>query len=97
LPWWDAEIAQSKEYLEGVADRLREADLSVTSEVVLSVDVVAGILDYAAQVGADLIAITTNGAGGLGRFLFGSVADEITRKSGTSLLVYHPSAVPAGS
>jgi nucleotide-binding universal stress UspA family protein len=97
LPWWDAEIAQSKEYLEGVADRLREADLSVTSEVVLSVDVVAGILDYAAQVGADLIAITTNGAGGLGRLLFGSVADEITRKSATSLLVYHPSAVPAES
>lgn len=97
LPWWDADISQSKEYLEGVATRLRDEGLSVTTEVLLSEDAVPAIFDYVGRVGADLIAITTNAAGGLRRFVFGSIADEITRRSSISLLVYHPSQVVAAS
>jgi nucleotide-binding universal stress UspA family protein len=39
---------------------------------------------------ADLIALATSGRGGMTRFVFGSVADEVTRKANTSLLVFHP-------
>jgi len=37
----------------------------------------------------------TNGVGGLRRFVFGTVADELTRKSPISLLVFHPSVESA--
>jgi hypothetical protein len=37
-----------------------------------------------------LIAIATSGSGGISRLVFGTVADEVTRKSPTSLLVFHP-------
>jgi hypothetical protein len=39
---------------------------------------------------ADIIALATSGTGGMSRFVFGTVADEVTRKSTTSLLVFHP-------
>jgi nucleotide-binding universal stress UspA family protein len=44
---------------------------------------------------ADLIALATSGAGGVSRLLFGGVADQITRQSATSLLVFHPEQVAA--
>ncbi|HMI55993.1 MAG TPA: universal stress protein, partial [Gemmatimonadaceae bacterium] len=51
------------------------------------------ILDYATRTRADLIALATNGSGGISRLVFGAVADEITRKSPVSLLVFHPQRV----
>ena len=44
--------------------------------------------DHAARTRADLIAIATRGSGGMSRFVFGSVADKVTRKSSTSLLFF---------
>jgi nucleotide-binding universal stress UspA family protein len=96
LPWWDADIAIAEEYLSAAASRLSEAGLTVTKDVVLSDDTTTAILDYAKRTGADLIAIATSGAGGMGRFVFGSVADRVARQSPTSLLVFHPKRVDAG-
>lgn len=90
LPWWDTDIATADEYLTRTASYLTESGLSVSKDVVLSEDIPSAILDYASRSRADLIAIASSGAGGVGRFVFGSVADEITRKSQTSLLVFHP-------
>ena len=42
---------------------------------------VAEILDGAREAEADLIAMTTHGRGGLGRLLFGSVAEAVLRQS----------------
>lgn len=89
LPWWDADISEAYSYLAGIAQRLGEQAIAVTTEVLLSENVAAAILDYAARVNADLIAIATSGAGGFKRLVFGSVADELTRTSPTSLLVFH--------
>jgi nucleotide-binding universal stress UspA family protein len=97
LPWWDADIARATGYLADVARALGAKGLSVSMDVVLSDNVGTAILDYCPRVNADLIAIATNGSGGLGRFVFGSVADEITRQSKTSLLVLRPAGVPAPS
>jgi len=93
LPWWDADIAIAEEYLATAASRLAEAGLAVNTDVVLSDDTTTAILDYAKRKGADLIAIATSGAGGMSRFVFGSVADQLTRLSQTSLLVFHPKRV----
>lgn len=90
LPWWDEDIASAESYLTRAATCLAEEGVEVTRDVVLSDDVATAILDYAARVRADLIAIATSGMGGLNRFVFGTVADEITRTASTSLLVFHP-------
>jgi nucleotide-binding universal stress UspA family protein len=90
LPWWDTDIAIADEYLTRAASYLTESGLPVSKDVVLSEDIPSAILDYASRSRADLIAIASSGAGGIGRFVFGSVADEVTRKSQTSLLVFHP-------
>jgi nucleotide-binding universal stress UspA family protein len=95
LPWWDADIAAANDYLARVAAPLTEKGLLVSKDVLLSENVSTAILDYATRTRADLIALTTRGEGGIGRFVFGSVADEITRRSAASLLVLRAVSEPA--
>jgi nucleotide-binding universal stress UspA family protein len=90
LPWWDADIAGADAYLSGPADYVTKNGIAATKEVILNENVPGAILDYATRVRANLIAIATNGIGGIRRFVFGTVADEVTRKSPISLLVFHP-------
>jgi nucleotide-binding universal stress UspA family protein len=90
LPWWDEDIAIANSYLEEVAAHLTAQGLTVSKDVVLSDNIASAILDYATRTRADVIAFATRGKGGVGRFVFGSVADEITRRSPISLLVLHP-------
>jgi nucleotide-binding universal stress UspA family protein len=71
-------------------DYLVKHGISATKQVILHDDVPAAILDYAIRNRADVIAIATNGIGGLQRFVFGTVADELTRKAPMSVLVFHP-------
>jgi nucleotide-binding universal stress UspA family protein len=91
LPWWDTDIVIADAYLTRAASYLTERGLTVNNDVVLSDDVATAILDYSSRTRADLIALTltTSGSGGLGRPVFGAVADEVTRKSTSSLLVLH--------
>ena len=90
LPWWDADIAVADSYLAGAATYLTEKGLTVSKDVVLSEDVATAILDYSLRTSADLIAIATRGSGGMSRLMLGTVSDEVTRKSTSSLLVFHP-------
>lgn len=96
LPWWDADMAAAEEYLTRAAAQLAEDGVAVSKDVVLGENVAQSVLDYAQRARADLLAIATSGAGGMTRFVFGSVADEVTRKSPTSLLVFHPKAQATG-
>ena len=90
LPWWDADIAAADAYLSGQAEFIAASGVTVTTDVTLNTDVPAAILDYAIRNKASCLAVATNGVGGLRRFVFGTVADELTRKSPISLLVFHP-------
>jgi nucleotide-binding universal stress UspA family protein len=90
LPWWDTDIAAADAYLARAASYLTNEGLAVSKDVVLSDDIATAILDYSARMRADIIALATSGTGGMSRFVFGTVADEVTRKSTTSLLVFHP-------
>jgi nucleotide-binding universal stress UspA family protein len=73
-------------YLETIAADLRERGISVgyrhpegpAAEV---------ILETAERLGADLIAMTTHGRGGIGRLVFGSVADDVLRNARCPLLL----------
>lgn len=90
LPWWDTDMENAEAYLSWPMDYLIKHGISATKQVMLHDDVATAILDYAIRNRADLIGIATNGIGGLQRFVFGTVADELTRKSPMSVLVFHP-------
>lgn len=80
----------AKQYLGLVADQLRRRGVAARTHVVVHPQAAQGILDYAAESGADLIAVATHGLGGLSRFLLGSVADKVIRGASVPVLVVHP-------
>ncbi len=83
------EQSESADYLERMANRLREKGLKVEPAVLQGT---AGdvIVKYAGENDIGLIAIATHGRSGLGRAVFGSVADYVLRNSGLPILVIRP-------
>jgi nucleotide-binding universal stress UspA family protein len=81
---------EAQNYLERLAERLRARPLTVQTRVVSHVQPAAAILDDAQKNAIDLIALATQGRGGLKRLLLGSVADKVVRGAVTPVLVYRP-------
>ena len=75
------------DYLETVEERLRSAGHAASWRVVSARDVPAQVVELAEETGADCIAMGTHGAGGVERFLVGSVADQVVRGSHLPVLV----------
>ena len=50
----------------------------------------AVIISYAHNESVNLIALATHGHSGLGRVIFGSVADHVLRESGLPILIIRP-------
>jgi nucleotide-binding universal stress UspA family protein len=71
----------AEEYLASVAPGLRAKGVKVTTSVRCGGNAVMEILDRARSLDADLIAMTTHGRGGLGRLLFGSIAEAVLRQA----------------
>lgn len=80
---------QATDYLDEVASRLRAQGHTVWTEARIG-SPAAAILESAAANGADLIAMTTHGRGGVARLLMGSVADKVLRGATVPLLVSRP-------
>ncbi len=76
-------------YLEGVANQLRKEGMAVEA-VILEGAAGDVIVNYANENAIGLIAIATHGRSGLGRAVFGSVADYVLRHSGMPILVVRP-------
>ena len=72
--------ANAEAYLASVAAELRDQGVRVAIQVRFG-EAVPEILAGAREVEADLIAMTTHGRGGLGRLLFGSVAEAVLRQA----------------
>ncbi|MBI2872262.1 MAG: universal stress protein [Chloroflexi bacterium] len=85
----EAEAKRASEYLESVAERLRREGLEVQWEVRRGT-AAAAIIDCAMEHDVSVIAISTRGRSGLGRLVFGSVADAVLRQSGKPVLVIKP-------
>ena len=90
LPFWDDAVAEAESYLDLASRSLDKTVASVTGEVLFGDDVVTAILEYCERGNADLLAFATHGVGGIKRLVFGSVADEMTRRAPISVLVFHP-------
>ena len=100
-----AETAQREagEYLAAVARQLREYDgIADVAVVTVAGEPAQAIVTTAAERGCDAIVMATHGRGGLGRWLYGSVADQVMRHAPVPVVLVpascpHPwSPLPAG-
>ncbi len=82
-------LAFGKEYIAGVAEKLKTSGLIVTAEVVQG-KAAESILEYAGSKGIDLIAMTTHGRSGISRWVMGSVADRVIRGAPVPVLLVTP-------
>jgi nucleotide-binding universal stress UspA family protein len=74
-------------YLEDAAARLRGEGVNVTTAVPVDYHAARGILDYAVEHQADLIAVGTHGRSRAARLIMGSVSDKIVRAASVPVLV----------
>lgn len=77
-------------YLNKIKYDLSARGLRV-STIVQEGDAGEVILEYARHEDVDLIAMSTHGRTGLGRALFGSVAEEVLRGAGKPVMLIRPS------
>ena len=73
-------LAEARAYLAGLGEDLSAKGIRVRIEV-RGGDPVDEIVACAREIDADLIAMTTHGRSGLGRLLFGSVAEAVLRQA----------------
>lgn len=85
-----AEHAAAEEYLARTTASLQLSGIQTSSKI-LSGAASDQILEYSKSQRVDLIALSTHGRTGLGRVIFGSVADRVIRDSGVPVLVIRPS------
>lgn len=74
---------EASAYLEGKAEELAALglDVDIDVEIVTAGSVAEGILDSAREHDVDVIVMTTHGRSGIGRWVFGSVADQLLRNA----------------
>jgi nucleotide-binding universal stress UspA family protein len=86
----DTEKASAMAYLEGVKKLVKGLK---TSTAVAFGSPADGIIDYAKANDVDLIAVSTHGRSGIGRWVFGSVTDKVLHSGDTALLVIRAAKV----
>jgi nucleotide-binding universal stress UspA family protein len=98
MPWIRVEgdghrelVDAARDYLEGVAERLRARGGTAPEVRVAEASSPAeGILEAARSSEADLLVLATRGRGGIGRVVLGSVADKVIRGTALPVLAVHP-------
>ena len=83
---FDQAKKQAKKHLEGIQGEFREKNIEGRIHVTYG-PVVEGIINIAAQEGADLIALASHGRGGLSRVFYGSVAAGLLHRVDRPLLI----------
>jgi nucleotide-binding universal stress UspA family protein len=78
---------EAKHYLSEIQRRLSKKGLRVRTRVALGGTPAEEILAAVQATNADLIAMATHGRSGLGRTLFGSVAESVLRASAVPVLL----------
>jgi nucleotide-binding universal stress UspA family protein len=83
----------AKRYLEDVAARLSARGLRVRTQAAFGTPSVK-LAELATAEKADLIAMATHGRGGVGRLLFGSVAEALLRAATIPVLLFRTPEAP---
>lgn len=89
LPGQDADAAQAEAKLGRAAEPLRAEGLTVEADISYDPPVQA-INEAVRSRGAGLIVMSTHGRSGLGRWLYGSVADQVLRQAAAPVLLIPP-------
>ncbi len=82
----ERERVEAKEYLAHVQQKLAATGLVVNSKVI-SGPVAETILSYAEENDVDLIAMSSHGRSGVGRWFYGSVAEKVLRGAHSAVLI----------
>ncbi len=90
VPYTEKEMEQIKkkamDYLEETAEGLRSKGTTVEARVVVG-NAAEEIIRVADEINADMIAMSTHGRSGLGRWAFGSITDKVLRAGNKPVLV----------
>jgi nucleotide-binding universal stress UspA family protein len=85
-PILEADRAEATDYLDSVAQRLRQKGVTVDTDRPEGPEA-EQIVARAAALGVTLILMTTHGRSGLGRMVFGSVAESVLRHAPCPVLI----------
>lgn len=83
---WEVQVANIEEYLAGVEKALKSQGVEAQIEVRRG-NVSEEILLFSEKFDADLIVMSTHGRSGLGRWVYGSVADRVLRHAEVPVLL----------
>ena len=86
-------VEEAKRYLEGIAGRLAEQGFQAKVAVPYAA-AAEGILTEIDVQAADLVVMCTHGQSGLGRWIYGSVAEEVLAHSPVPVLLVRPTGTP---
>ncbi|MET0500798.1 MAG: universal stress protein [Candidatus Binatia bacterium] len=87
---WAQASSAATEYLNEKVEQLRAEGLSDVSSLLIeggAEGAAAGIIDLAKKMPDNLVAMSTHGRSGIGRWLVGSVTERVVRHSSTPVLV----------
>jgi len=76
-----------EKYLATLAEELKRMGFRVTFMVKTGQQVAAEIIDFAKEVGADLIVMSTHGRSGITRWVLGSTAHKVIIRAETPILL----------
>lgn len=87
-------VREAESYLNGVAAGLRECGITRVRTAVWYGPAAPTIVEAAALENVDLIILTSHGRGGVGRLIFGSVAESVLHGTRTPILLVRDVASP---
>jgi nucleotide-binding universal stress UspA family protein len=87
---FDPRLPEAQEYLEGLAARLKQDRIAVSTTVRRG-DVAEEIIAFAADAGCQLIVMCTHGRSGVSRWVYGSIADRLLRYSPVPVMLVRAS------
>jgi nucleotide-binding universal stress UspA family protein len=88
------ERQEAEEHLSEVEQELLNAGVNARYTIRHGSDVAGEIVDYAEVNNIDLIAMSTHGRTGVGRWVFGSVASRVLRGTTKPILLIRPPKAP---
>jgi nucleotide-binding universal stress UspA family protein len=84
----ERERTNAQRYLEMIAQGIRATGALVETQLLVTDQVAAAILDESRRDGYSLIAMSTTGRSGLRRLLLGSIADKVLRRAEVPMLIH---------
>jgi nucleotide-binding universal stress UspA family protein len=78
---------ESQKYLDNVKLKAREKTIQIKTEIIASLNVAGGIVEYARNKNTNLIVIGTRGISGFKKLLIGSVASGVITYAHCPVLV----------